>query len=142
MLDDFIGWARRLELAFTRLVAVPELIDEALDPDLAWIRPYRSVVPAGGSLDLVVGVTNHGGAPAEASVTPDVPPGWEAAPATAAATIAPGETAELRFRVAVATDATPGRRVLTADLVLRGRHYGQRAEAIVDVTARERLDDA
>ena len=46
-----------------------------------------------------------------------------------------GETGELRFRVAVGVDAPIARQILTADLVLRGRHYGQRAEAIVDVIA-------
>jgi len=135
MLDDFITWARRLELAFTRLVAVPELIDEALDADLAWIRPYRLTAAPGTEAELVVGVTNHALAPAEASVTLDLPDGWMADPRTAAAEIAAGATAELRFRVRLAGDAAVGRRIVTADLVLRGRHYGQRAEAMVDVVA-------
>jgi len=135
MLDDFIGWARRLELAFTRLVAVPALIDEALDPDLAWIRPYRQAVAAGGSIDLVVGVTNHAATPAEASVHLALPAGWTAEPDMARTGVGAGETGELRFRVAVGVDAPIARQILTADLVLRGRHYGQRAEAIVDVIA-------
>jgi hypothetical protein len=48
-------------------------------------------------------------------------------------TIAPGVTAELPFTVRVPAGEPAGRRVLTADLVLRGRPRGQRAESIVDV---------
>jgi glyoxylase-like metal-dependent hydrolase (beta-lactamase superfamily II) len=135
MLDDFVAWARRLELVFGRLVAVPALVDEALDPDLAWIRPYRSVAGPGREQTLRVGVTNHGAEPATARVRPDLPDGWTAEPAAAAFSIAPGATAEIALCVRVPADAPAGRHVLTVDLELRGRRYGQRAECLVDVAA-------
>ena len=134
MLDDFVAWARRLELVFQRLVAVPERVDEALDPDLVWIRPYRSVAAPGTEVALTVGITNHGPETAEASVVPDGPSGWAFTPASVSVTIPSGETAELAVRVRLPADANPGDRiVLTADLTLRGRRYGQRGECIVDV---------
>jgi glyoxylase-like metal-dependent hydrolase (beta-lactamase superfamily II) len=135
VLDDFIAWARRLELAFGRLVAVPELVDEALDPDLVWMRPYRSVARPGVELALTIGVTNHAPGAAAAELVVEGPDGWAVAPARARLEIpGGGVTAEVGVVVAVSASARPGERViLTADLTLRGRRYGQRGECIVDV---------
>lgn len=139
MLDDFIAWARRLELVFGRLVAVPELVDEALDPDLVWMRPYRSVARPGTELELRIGVTNHARGAATAEVVVEGPDGWAVAPGRTAVEIpGGGTTAEVTVVVAVPASARPGERViLTADLTLRGRRYGQRGECIVDVAAME-----
>jgi uncharacterized membrane protein len=123
-----------LELTFQRLVVVPELVHEALDPDLVWMRPYRSLAAPGAEVALTVGITNHGSVAAEAGVAMDGPTGWVFTPATVSVTIPGGETAELTVRVRLPADAVPGARVvLTADLTLRGRRYGQRGEGIVDV---------
>ncbi|CAN5835166.1 hypothetical protein BH23CHL8_BH23CHL8_11630 [soil metagenome] len=133
MLDDFLAWARQLEGAFTRLCAVPERVNEALDPDFVLCRPYLSRVVAGATLDVAVEVTNHGPTRERGMVRLHLPRGWTATPGSASAPIDPGETAELRFHVAAPAGEPPGRRVLLADLTLGERRYGQRAEAIVDV---------
>jgi hypothetical protein len=49
-----------------------------------------------------------------------------------------GVTGEARVVARIPTSARPGDRViLTADLTLRGRRYGQRGECIVDVSGME-----
>jgi hypothetical protein len=133
MLDDFLAWARQLEGAFTRLCAVPERVNEALDPDFVVCFPYLSSIRAGATLELEVRVTEHGPRPEVAEVSLALPLGWRAVPAAATADVAPGGEAALLFSVRVPAGEPPGRRVLIADLTLGGRRYGQRAEAIVDV---------
>jgi glyoxylase-like metal-dependent hydrolase (beta-lactamase superfamily II) len=133
MLDEFLGWARQLEGAFTRLCAVPERVNEALDPDFVVCFPYLSKVGAGAVLELEIRVTEHGPQTEVAVVSLALPSGWSAVPAAATADVAPGEETALRFSVHVPAREPPGRRVLIADLTLGGRRYGQRAEAIVDV---------
>jgi hypothetical protein len=133
MLDDFLAWARQLEGVFTRLCAVPERVNEALDPDFVVCFPYLSTVEPGDPLALEVRVTNHGPSAEEARVAPVVPAGWVVEPETVTADVAPDATAALPFTVRVASGAPPGRSIVLVDLVLGKRRYGQRAEAIVDV---------
>jgi hypothetical protein len=134
MLDDFLVWARQLEGAFTRLCAVPERVNEALDPDFVVCFPYLRTVRAGEQFQLDVRVTNHASEAQDAAVFLVLPKGWTAAPAVASARVAAGETVPLAFGVGAPAKITPGRHVLMADLTLGQRHYGQRAEAIVDIT--------
>ena len=133
MLDDFLACARQLEGAFTRLCAVPERVNEALDPDFVVCFPYLSSMEAGATLELDVRVTNHGLRPERSEVTLTLPPGWEAEPAVATSEVEPGEMVALRFSVRVPAGEPPARRILVADLTLGERRYGQRAEAIVDI---------
>jgi glyoxylase-like metal-dependent hydrolase (beta-lactamase superfamily II) len=133
VLDDFLAWARQLELAFTRLAAVPERIDEALDPRFAVFRPYRSAAASGGELALELRVTNLGPEPAAFEAVLDLPPGWTSEPGRAATTIQPGAESVMAFAVSVPGDASGGRHVVTADVTLAGRRWGQLAEALVEV---------
>ena len=134
MLDDFLAWARQLEGAFSRLVAVPELVDEALDPDFVVCFPYLQQVTPGDTIGLDVQVTNHGPSARLAHVELVVPAGWTVQPATASADVESGAMVPLSFRVGVSPKTEPGRAIVVADLTLGERRYGQRAEAIVDVT--------
>lgn len=133
MLDDFLVWARQLEGAFTRLVAVPELVDEALDPDFVVCFPYLQGARPGEAIALDVRVTNLGPAARRAVVELLVPEGWGVEPEQRSVDVGAGRMESLRFSVAVPTPAGPGRHLIAADLRLGERRYGQRAEAIVDV---------
>lgn len=133
MLDEFLVWARQLEGLFTRLCVVPERVNEALDPDFAVCFPYLQTVVAGSTFELELRITNHAPRALEASAELVTPDGWETAPATATVTIDPGATDALAYRIDVPPGTTSGRRIIVADLTFGGRHYGQRAEAIVDV---------
>lgn len=137
MLDDFIAWARRVEGVFRRLVVVPERVDEALDPRWTVIAPYRTTTLPGRPVELAVRITNLGPEAATADVTIDPPPGWSVRPARAGATIEPGAGASLPFTLDLPADAAPGRHVITADITLGDRRWGQLAEAWVDVIAQE-----
>jgi glyoxylase-like metal-dependent hydrolase (beta-lactamase superfamily II) len=133
MLDDFLVWARQLESAFTRLCVVPELVNEALDPDFVVCFPYLQTGRAGDDLRLDLQVTNHAGHEQTTEAGLVLPAGWTAEPQVATGAVAAGQTTSLPFRVRVPLDTHPGRSILVADVTLGGHRYGQRAEAIVDV---------
>ena len=135
MLDDFLAWARQLEGAFVRLCVVPELVNEALDPDYVVCFPYLQEARAGAALDLAVQITNHAPEPREASTSLTLPDGWVASPTAERRMIAGGETGSLPFRVTVPPDARPGRRIVLAAVTLGDRPLGERAEAIIDVAS-------
>ena len=133
-LDDFVAWARQLELVVARLAPVPGLEDEALDPYLARMDPYRATVTAGGAVGIQVIVTNHGPVQREARVRLRVPDGWDAEPAESVADVgAGGATVALPFTVSTPPTARPGRYVPTVDLTLGGEPRGALAEMLLEV---------
>jgi glyoxylase-like metal-dependent hydrolase (beta-lactamase superfamily II) len=133
-LDDFLAWARALELVFGRLTPVAGLENEALDPYVARCDPYEAVVAPGSAHRLQVIVTNHAPVAREARVRLRVPAGWTAAPAEATAIVpAGGGDASLSFTVRVPAGAQSGRHVLTTDLTLGGEPRGELAETLLEV---------
>ncbi len=133
MLDDFIAWARRVEGVFRRMVVVPERVNEALDPRWAVIAPYRTTTPAGTTVAVDVAVTNLGPEAADALVRIDPPPGWGVRPAETVTTIVPDAEVRLPFELDIPADAASGRHVITADITLGDRRWGQLAEAWIDI---------
>lgn len=133
-LDDFVGWARELELVVGRLAPVPGLEDEALDPYVARVDPYRATVVAGNAVAIHVIVTNHGPMPRQAVVRLRLTDGWRAEPAEATVEVAAGgATATLPFTFHVPSTARPGRHVPTVDLTLGGEPRGELAELLLEV---------
>lgn len=133
-LDDFVGWARELELVVGRLAPVPALEDEALDPYVARVDPYRATVVAGNAVAIHVIVTNHGPMPRQAVVRLRLTDGWRAEPAEATVEVAAGgATATLPFTFHVPSTARPGRHVPTVDLTLGGEPRGELAELLLEV---------
>ena len=133
-LDEFVAWARELELVVGRLAPVPGLEDEALDPYVARCDPYRATVAAGGRLRTAVIVRNHGPAARSTRVRLRAPSDWGVEPPEASAHIEPGgATATLTFVVDVPITAPPGRHVLTADIWLGDEPRGDLAEMLVEV---------
>ena len=133
MLDTFIKWARDLDDAHSKLVAVPAEVGFALDPYVLLFHPYRSLAQPGDSLTLSVGAINYRETVQTARVELVLPPGWSAEPQSAEAEVAAGEQASFEFTVQVPANAR-GRAVLCADLTLGTRRFGQLAEALVDVS--------
>lgn len=133
-LDEFVAWARELELVVGRLSPVPGLEDEALDPYVARFDPYRATVNGGATVTTQVIVRNHASEPRETTVRLRVPSGWTVTPASATAEVpGGGEAATLTFTLAVPTDAAAGRAVLTADVDLGGEPRGELAETLLEV---------
>jgi glyoxylase-like metal-dependent hydrolase (beta-lactamase superfamily II) len=133
-LDEFLAWARDLELVVARLTPVPGMEDEALDPYVARFDPYRASLAPGARVETGVVVRNHAATPQEARVRLHAPDGWQVEPAEAV-TVVPGggETATLTFMLAVPADAVPGRVVVTADVDLGGQPRGELAETLLEV---------
>ena len=133
-LDDFLVWARELELVVGRLAPVPGFENEALDPYVARFDPYRASVVAGGRHETRVIVRNHGPVPREARVRLRLPTGWRARRLEASAMI-PGDGGEvaLVFTIEVPSAAIPGRIVMTADLTLGDTPRGELAETLLEV---------
>ena len=133
-LDEFVSWARALELVVARLAPVPGLEDEALDPYVARFDPYRASIAPGGAIDTSVVVRNHAPVERSARVGLRVPVGWVAEPTEARMAVAPsGTTATARFRLTAPTDAPAGRIAVTAEVDLGGAWLGEAAETLVEV---------
>ena len=134
-LDEFVAWARELELVVARLAPVPGLEDEALDPYVVRFDPYRATLSAGGTVETAVIVRNHGLDERPAVVRLRVPGGWTAEPAEVRMAVAgAGETATARFRLTAPRDATPGRTVVTAEADLGDDWLGEAAETLLEVS--------
>jgi len=133
-LDEFVRWARDLELVFGRLAPVPGLEDEALDPYVARFDPYRASVAPGGQVETCVIVRNHDAKPREARVRLRVPAGWHVEPILTVGVVPGGaESASFAFTVSVSSDALPGRCVVTADVELGHETRGELAETLLEV---------
>jgi glyoxylase-like metal-dependent hydrolase (beta-lactamase superfamily II) len=132
-LDDFVAWARQLELVIGRLVPVPGLEDEALDPYIARFDPYRASVVAGGRIEVVVIVRNHGPAVRASTIRVRAPEDWGVTPPEARAEVAgDGATWSTPVTIAVPATAPPGRHVLTVAVWL-GEPRGELAEMLLEV---------
>jgi glyoxylase-like metal-dependent hydrolase (beta-lactamase superfamily II) len=135
-LDGFVAWARELELAFTRLVPVPGLENEALDPYPAWFDPYRASVSPGAAVPLKVFVRNHATEARSARLQVRAPIGWLADPAEATALVdGHGGTAAVTVNVTAPVSAKAGRMVATVALELDGEPRGEVAECLFEVVA-------
>lgn len=137
MLDDFVAWARRVEGVFRRLVVVPERVNEALDPRWAVIAPYRTTTPAPATVAVEVRLTNLGPEPAEARLVIDPPPGWSVRPEAASAIAEPEVELAIAVELDVPAGTRAGRHVITVDVTLGERRWGQLAEAWIDVIEEE-----
>jgi glyoxylase-like metal-dependent hydrolase (beta-lactamase superfamily II) len=136
MLDEFYAWAKELEGVFTTLVAVPDEVNFALDPNFATLFPYRTQAWPGQLLGFDLRVTNHSSRPAALRASLALPPGWESKPVVVEREVSGGSSVGLRFSLIVPDDAS-GRHVVCADLTLGERRWGQVAEALVDVAPRD-----
>jgi glyoxylase-like metal-dependent hydrolase (beta-lactamase superfamily II) len=133
-LDDFVAWARELELVVGRLAHVPGLEDEALDPYVARFDPYRAEVAPGGAHVTTVIVRNHASDVRAARVRLRVPAGWGVAPTESTADVlGDGGTAPFHFTLTVPSTPTPGRIVVTADIDLGDDRRGELAETLLEV---------
>jgi hypothetical protein len=132
-LDEFLVWARELELIIGRLAPVPGLENEALDPYVARFDPYRLAIVAGGRAGTHVIVRNHATEAREAVVRLRLPAGWAALPLEAGVRIEADSEAVLAFSVEAPADAPSGRVVATADVTLGGTPRGELAEALLEV---------
>jgi hypothetical protein len=100
-----------------------------------WIRPYESELTPGARACLEIEVRNPAPSREEVEVALHAPEGWAVEPASDEVTLDPGEHGWLKFDVD-APAAEVVRAVVTADLRVAGRLYGQHAEALLSVRER------
>ncbi|GMA91016.1 MBL fold metallo-hydrolase [Homoserinibacter gongjuensis] len=106
-------------------------LDLGADGVLCRLAPYRATAATGAVLDYRATVRNPHAYDAEAVLTPVVPDGWTASPATASVPLAAGEEREVTFSV---TAGEAGRRMRVAlDVTIGELRLGQHVEALVDV---------
>jgi glyoxylase-like metal-dependent hydrolase (beta-lactamase superfamily II) len=134
-LDAALAQARTIEGIVWGLIAVPEEAGFALDPNWATIYPYQATATPGQPLDLSVRVVNHLRDATSARAELRLPEGWRSEDVANPVEISGGGQGELRFRLSVPNDATPGERhVIVASVSLDARRFGPAAEGIVRVT--------
>ena len=132
ILDDFITWARDLSDAFVKVVAVPDEVNFALDPNWCTLYPYQSKVKAGERLLLELRATNHARSDEFLRATLALPDGWTATPDHGDLMIYAGKDGAITFAIDIPADAV-GRHVICPDVTLGDRRFGWVTEAIVDV---------
>lgn len=99
----------------------------------AWIRPYQSTVRASEPVRLEVEVRNPDPLPEQVRVDLRVPEGWKVEPATASVKLAPSAHGFLEFDVTPPEGTRVRRAVITADLAVGNRRFGEHAAALVTV---------
>ena len=106
-------------------------LDLGPETSVAQLRPYRSLVPPGGTLALVAEVRNPLPDRALVTLVPVLPAGWSAQP-VAPVEVDGGATVEVAVVVTVADGPRHHERV-AVDLTVGRLRLGQHAEALVDV---------
>jgi glyoxylase-like metal-dependent hydrolase (beta-lactamase superfamily II) len=132
LLDDYHSRGVQLERLHRDLLPLDEADFDA-EGFGAWIRPYESELVAGQQTCLEVEVRNPAPTREEVQVTLNGPAGWTLQPANASVTLDPGEHRSLKFDVTAPEAIEVYRAVVTADLRVGDRRYGQHAEALLSV---------
>jgi len=109
-----------------------EQVDLGAEGFGARIEPYRSLGVTGEELRLSVGARNPYGRDAAVTVRLDVPAGWHVEPAEVELRLGP--LAEESAVFAVRPSAPARRARVAADITVEDVHFGQQAEALVDVS--------
>lgn len=126
----------RKEEAFRAAVGAPA--DQYLD--LFWTRllPYTGTATPGATVRYALLVRNNLERRATFAARIVPPSGWSAAHEASALQLDAGERGEIDLAVEVPSDATAGRKLVTAEVLIDGRSQGPLAEALVTVGQRSR----
>jgi glyoxylase-like metal-dependent hydrolase (beta-lactamase superfamily II) len=134
-LEAVYGWSRDLDDSLRALAALPDAVGFALDAD--WVRfdPYLASGRAGHALAVDVLLRNHLGYTAQARLRPVAPTGWQVEPEEISLEITAEGEARVRIALLPPAEAQRGvRHVVSTDVELDGRRFGERGEALVTLT--------
>jgi glyoxylase-like metal-dependent hydrolase (beta-lactamase superfamily II) len=130
-LQHLLEDGKRLARLHRELLPVED-VDFGAEGFGARIEPYRSTVQLGGELELELDIRNPFAKRSLASVEFVVPEGWSAVPREYSLELPAHAEAKIHFRVC--PDGAPvGRARIAADLTVGDMHFGQQAEALVNV---------
>jgi glyoxylase-like metal-dependent hydrolase (beta-lactamase superfamily II) len=105
--------------------------------DPFWVRaqPYRSTVAPGGEVELTLHVRNFESREQPHRIEVHTPPGLAADPQVLEFRLSAEERQEFRVKVRAAADVKPGVQIVAFDVTRDGTRYGERFDAIVEVSA-------
>ncbi len=134
LIERFRGWSYDMRDAFRALS--PDA-DYRYGFDPFWVRaePYRVVLPAGGGAEVLVHVRNFRPGPQTHHIVIGTPPGIAVEPAVLKGELAAESRQAFPVRITATDSAAPVTCLLTFDVTLDGRRYGQWFDLIVDVRA-------
>jgi len=121
---------------YRKLIADPDC-DFGLDATWVKIYPYQMVIAAGDSAPAQVRVHNYRATPMRMEVVLVLPSGWRTEPEVLRFEAPPKGTVSCPFRLYTARGGavlTP-RLAITAEVTADGKHLGQIAEAVVNLSA-------
>jgi glyoxylase-like metal-dependent hydrolase (beta-lactamase superfamily II) len=131
-LERYRAWAYQIREAF-RALSPDEDYEYFFDP--FWVRayPYRVRVEAGEHTTFGVIVRNHRNRNEEHRIDLRLPEGWAATPSILSGVIPPRQRREYTVTLSVPASTEPGIRMITFDVSLDGRRYGEWFDMIVEV---------
>lgn len=132
LLTELRARGEELERLHRELLPLDD-VDLGAEGRAAWIRPYHSRVHAGATVRFEVEVRNPSATRERVEIALIPPPDWRVEPARAATELDAREHGTVVAELTVPADATELRSVVTADLRVGGRRFGQQAEALVDL---------
>jgi glyoxylase-like metal-dependent hydrolase (beta-lactamase superfamily II) len=125
-------WAVELENCFRLLAASPDDIGFCLDPDAVSMYPYQAAGRPSVAIELSVRMKNYHAHRADGDVRLRVPVDWTVEPAHYVVQLDPAEAIVVLFLVTPPPDAATGiRYVITADVQLGDRYFGEAAECLI-----------
>jgi glyoxylase-like metal-dependent hydrolase (beta-lactamase superfamily II) len=130
-LEEFLGWALRLRDVMTGLIDQPDP-NFGLDYRWCYFYPYRAEVEPGKVVRLELRVRNHLFKSAKVEVRLRLPAGVSCPYSERSVTISGKSQVAIPFDLSGPDNVQKGRRVITADITINGRHLGEVAEALID----------
>jgi glyoxylase-like metal-dependent hydrolase (beta-lactamase superfamily II) len=131
-LDRYAAWAERMSGLYREMLPDP---DYAYLYDPYWVSayPYRVDLRTNDTQTVQVTVRNFRNAPQTHRVVLRLPPGLEAEPAVLEGVVGPKSRQSFPVRLKVADRAVlqPGVRLVTMDITLDGKRYGEMFDFIV-----------
>jgi len=131
-LDRFVDWTWKIREAYRNL-SCDEDYRYGYDPFWVHAYPYRTLAQAGNTVELKLSVRNFRRRREKHLVRVRTPTGWTATPEALDGTTSPNGVQEYRVKIGVPADEISGVHLVTFDITLDGRRYGELFDAMVIV---------
>lgn len=131
-IERYRRWSYEMRDAFRALSSEP---DYRYWFDPFWVRaqPYRQTLRPGGGAEIALHVRNFRSGRQAHRIEIHTPPGVVAAPAVLEGRRGGEARGAWPFRLTAAPDAAPGIRLVTFDVTLHGRRFGERFDMVVEI---------
>ncbi len=132
MADRFVSWAREIRDVY-RSLSAEEDYGYMFDP--YWVRaePYRVFVKIGQTAEVTLHVRNFLSRQQEHRIEVHAPRGLTVEPALRETSVGPQSSGKLQLKVTATPEVRPGVSLVTFDVTLDGKRYGEWFDLIVCV---------